>query len=184
MKDEDLAHVLRAAIEIVGTDAVVVIGSQAVLATHSFNELPEDATFSVEADLAFFDDPQFDKADMVDGAIGESSQFHESFGYYGQGVSLGTATLPSGWEDRLVPLDVHNGTARCIDIHDCVISKLVAGRDKDFEFAEALLRHDLVVVATLIERSTMLPQVHQKSVQVRIERCARRAGYGTGPVDE
>jgi len=51
MKDEDLAHVLRAAIEVVGTDAVVVICSQAILATYRYEDLPEDATFSVEADL-------------------------------------------------------------------------------------------------------------------------------------
>jgi hypothetical protein len=37
-----------------------------------------------------------EKADKVDGAIGELSTFHETSGYYAQGVSVSTAILPSG----------------------------------------------------------------------------------------
>jgi hypothetical protein len=50
----------------------------------SFNEelLPLDATASMEVDLAYFDDPDESKADMVDGAIGELSYFHQTFGFY------------------------------------------------------------------------------------------------------
>ena len=56
---------------------------------------------SIEADLAFRDDPDASKADQVDGAIGELSLFHETHGYYAQGVEISTAVLPAGWEDRL-----------------------------------------------------------------------------------
>jgi hypothetical protein len=52
--------------------------------------------------VAFFDDPDDRKADQVDGAIGGLSSFHETFGYYAQGVSVSTAVLPEGWRDRLV----------------------------------------------------------------------------------
>jgi hypothetical protein len=33
----------------------------------------------------------------LDGAIGELSVFHQSFGYYAHGVDDTTATLPAGW---------------------------------------------------------------------------------------
>jgi hypothetical protein len=56
-------------------------------------------------DVAFFEDPEDRKADQVDGAIGELSPFHETFGYYAQGVSVATAVLPDGWRDRLVRVD-------------------------------------------------------------------------------
>lgn len=40
-------------------------------------------------------------AEMIDGALGEDSQFHQSFGYYAQGVGPDTALLPQGWLDRV-----------------------------------------------------------------------------------
>jgi hypothetical protein len=155
VKREQLEHVLRAASTIVGERDVLVIGSQAILGAIVDDRLPPEATTSIEADLAFFDDPADEKADQVDGAIGELSKFHEINGYYAQGVSVSTATLPSGWRERLVSLDTPStapGRGLCLEPHDCVVSKLVAGRWKDVDFARALLREHLVDADTLIER--------------------------------
>jgi hypothetical protein len=106
MKREQLAHVLRAAARIANDGDILVIGSQAILGSYSENELPEVAWLSREADLAFFDRQSGEqKADDVDGAIGELSQFDETFLYYAQGVNLETAQLPDGWEPRLVPFE-------------------------------------------------------------------------------
>jgi hypothetical protein len=58
------------------------------------------ATASIEADIAFLSDPDEEKADKLDGAIGELSPFHEQFGYYAQGVSVHTAVLPEDWHSR------------------------------------------------------------------------------------
>jgi len=79
-----------------------VLGSQAILATHAAADLSPNVTLSVEADLAFFEDVENSLSDAVDGAIGEDSMFHETHGYYGQGVSIATAVLPVGWRERLV----------------------------------------------------------------------------------
>ena len=162
MRREQLEHLLRAASTLVGDRDIMVIGSQAVLASVPGTRLPQEATTSIEADLAFFDDPAEEKADQVDGSIGELSQFHETYGYYAQGVSVTTATLPIGWMDRLVALDTPlTAPARglCLEAHDCVISKLVAGRGKDRDFADALLREGLVDAGVLLERINMLPGV-------------------------
>ena len=102
MNREQLAHVLRAASGIVDDPDILVIGSQSLLASYDEEELPLAATTSMEVDLAYFDDADDLKADIVDGAIGELSPFHESFGYYAQGVSVRTAVLPTGWRDRVI----------------------------------------------------------------------------------
>jgi hypothetical protein len=97
---EQLAHVLRSAARIVDDGQILVVGSQAILGTSDDDDLPPAVTRSVEVDVAFWNDPAEEKADRVDGAIGEGSMFHEQFGYYGQGVTVATAVLPAGWQDR------------------------------------------------------------------------------------
>ena len=162
MRTEHLEHVLRAASTIVGERDVLVIGSQAVLGSIPDERLPPEATTSIEADLAFFDDPDDEKADQVDGSIGELSRFHETYGYYAQGVSVSTAILPACWIERLVLLDTpRTEPARglCLEAHDCVVSKLAAGRVKDQDFASALLREHLVDPAVLLERIDALPGI-------------------------
>lgn len=160
MNREQLAHVLRAAAKVAGDPGILVIGSQAILATVDSPGLPPEAVRSVEADIVFFDDPDHRKADMVDGAIGEASQFHQQHGYYGQGVGLSTAVLPDGWRDRLVPFDradADPAAAWCLEIYDIAAAKLVAGREKDFEYVGALLAASLLATADLRRRCEQLP---------------------------
>ena len=171
MTRDELAHILRSASRIVGEQDIVVIGSQSILGSFTDSELPDPAIASIEADLAFLDDPDHAKADKVDGAIGEDSQFHATFGYYGQGVSVTTAMLPAGWRDRVVVFDnakTHPGRGLCLDPHDLVVSKLAAGREKDFEFAAALLLAGLIDADVLSGRAETLdtvPAVRRRVVE-------------------
>ena len=87
------------------------------------------------------------KSDLIDGAIGELSMFHRTFGYYAHGVDETTATLPKGWTERLVPIRSENtggATGWCLEVHDLAVSKLVAGRTRDVEFLQVLLREGLL----------------------------------------
>jgi hypothetical protein len=73
MRREELAHLLRAAARIADDGDILVVGSQ-VIGSFAEDDLPEAAWLSVEADLAFFDGASGqEKADKVDGAIGELS---------------------------------------------------------------------------------------------------------------
>lgn len=178
MNRAQLAHVLRAAADIAGDGRILVIGSQAILATHPVAELPEGVTMSVEADLAFFNDDDEAKSDMVDGAIGEDSMFHRTHGYYGQGVSISTATLPEGWEDRLVefnPPDSEPAAAVCLDPADLLVAKLVAGRQKDLAFAADLVASGHVDIDALRSRAQLLDVVGavRNRVLGLIDRLAR-----------
>jgi hypothetical protein len=158
-----LAHILRSAAQIVDDPEILVIGSQAILGSFWEDDLPEEAWMSVEADVAFFDDPDAVKADQVDGAIGEMSPFHQMNSYYAQGVEITTAILPDGWRDRLVRFDSHSAepaAALCLERHDLVISKLAARREKDHAFSFALIAAELVSVDVLLERAAALPAEH------------------------
>lgn len=159
MTRDELEHLIRAAADAVGEDEFIIVGSQAVLG--SFPDAPSRLLRSQEADLYPAADP--DKAEDVDGALGEGSMFHDTNGYYAHGVGPETAKAPAGWEERLVPLPVENpvsgqkALARCLEVHDLVLSKCVAGRDRDFDFAQTAIDEGLADPGILLERIPDLP---------------------------
>lgn len=168
-----LEHLIRASADIADDDEIVVIGSQAVLG--QFPEAPSELLVSMEADIYPKNKPE--RSDLIDGCIGEGSPFHDTYGYYAQGVGETTAVLPSGWRDRLVPVRNENtrgATGWCVEIHDLAIAKLVAGREKDLRFAEAAARHGLVEREVLVDRlaETPLDERVREVVQARVARLA------------
>lgn len=145
-------HSIRAAGAVLDAGEVLVIGSQALHASVK-GRLPAEALRSVEVNVAAVrGDPDGRLADLIDGSIGEASMFHETFGYYAQGVVESTAVLPAGWRRRLVRYQAP-GTAGvvawCLEPHDLWVSKAIAGRPKDIEFCQALVRRGLVKAGTL-----------------------------------
>ena len=173
MHRQQLEHIIRAATGITGATEFVIIGSQAVLG--QFPQAPDELLVSIEADVFSLRDPA--DSDLIDGSIGEGSPFHQTFGYYAHGVSVETAILPTGWRERLVPVRNENtggGTGLCLEIHDLAVSKLVAGREKDFDFVGGLLRNHLVQVPIFRERlaKTDLPPERLQTLLMRLERLA------------
>lgn len=171
MKRSELEHIIRAAGSIANDSEIVVVGSQSILG--QFPNAPASLLVSAEADVFPMRDPQL--SDLIDGSIGEGSPFHEMFGYYAQGVDDKTATLPSGWRDRLIRINNPNTagvTGLCLEVHDLAISKYVAGREKDREFTKELARHSMTQRAILLarERDTDLSTELRKIVKARIER--------------
>lgn len=155
MNREQLAHVLRAAATATGRRDLLVIGSQSILGSYDATDLPPAATVSIEADIGALDDDGDVVADAIDGAIGELSPFHAMNGYYGQGISVTTAVLPSGWRDRLVRFEseaTRPARGWCLEPHDLVIAKLVRGDPKDYAFADALRSISAVDPSVLTDR--------------------------------
>jgi hypothetical protein len=143
MKRNELEHLLRAAEAIAQSREIVVLGSQAILGMYP--QAPGALLDSMEVDLYPADDPA--KADLIDGSIGELSPFHDRFGYYARGVGPATAQLLRNWQSRLVPIANENTagiTGKCLHPVDIVVSKIIAGRPKDMNFAGAAIRHKLV----------------------------------------
>ena len=161
MKRAEFDHAIRAAGGILGETEILVIGSQAIHGSIT-GDLPAGAERSVEVDIVAFDDADARKADLIDGSIGEASTFHETFGYYAEGVSETTAVLPEGWRDRLVRHEspMTNGVvAWCLDLHDLWLAKAIAGRPKDYEFCRALVNSGLVSTDTLTARLGSVPSL-------------------------
>ncbi|MDR3069169.1 MAG: hypothetical protein LBU50_06675, partial [Cellulomonas sp.] len=51
MRRDQLEHAIRAACQILGHPAVIIVGSQSILGTFSEARLPPSATMSVEIDI-------------------------------------------------------------------------------------------------------------------------------------
>ncbi len=155
MNRAQLEHIIRAAGDLLGVDRIVIVGSQAILASFPDNELPGVVTLSMEADVLPIDDPDGTQADLVDGVLGELSRFHETHGIYADGVSPVTVTLPGGWRDRLIAYrnaNTNGVTGLCLEAHDLCVAKLVAGRTKDWEFVRSLVGVGKIDPVTLSER--------------------------------
>lgn len=141
MTRSQFEHVVWASGAILGTDDILVIGSQALHGSIE-GDLPREAERSIEVDIAVPGDVSGEKADLIDGSIGELSLFHDTFGYYAHGVGETTAVLPHGWRDRLVRFETPatNGVvAWCLEPHDLWVSKAIADRPRDREFCVALV---------------------------------------------
>jgi hypothetical protein len=152
----NLEHLIRAVSNRTRCRDILVIGSQSILGSFTEDVLPADAIESREADFATYPDPSAEMAEIITGALGEMSDFDRSFGYYADGVDLTTASLPSGWKERLVVLDTPStdpGRGLCLHPNDCAISKLCAFRPKDLRFVSALLR------GRFIDRYDLYPMV-------------------------
>jgi hypothetical protein len=105
---------------------------------------------------------------LVDGVLGELSPFDETFGYFADGVEEKTAILPSGWKNRLIKIEnrnTDNVCGLCLEPHDLMVSKLLAGREKDLEFVSIALDARLVSLYIIIERVRLL-QVSDERVDV------------------
>lgn len=156
MRREELEHVIRAAAAVSGDDELVIVGSQAILG--QFPDAPESLLVSREADVYPKNHPE--RADEIDGSLGDGSYFDSSFGYYAHAVGPETAKAPAGWEERLIPIrseSTGGATGWCLEAHDLVLSKCVAGRERDWEYAREALRNGLVEATELKRRAADLP---------------------------
>jgi len=156
MNRMQLEHIIRASSQISGDSEIVVIGSQAIHA--QAKRLPPIAFRSSEADVYPRNYPE--RADEIDAAIGELSQFHKTHTYYAHGVGRETAILPAGWEQRLIPISNANtggATGLCIDAHDLVLSKYAVGRPEDIEFNREIVRHGIVSKRMLVRLVPSMP---------------------------
>jgi len=156
MTRSQLEHIIRAAGAIAQDTDVVVIGSQAILAT--VPQPPAELVKSIEADVFPLTHPE--RSDMIDGAIGEASTFHDTFGYYAQGVGPETAVLPASWRQRLRKIagpGTHGVTGLCLDPHDLALSKYAAARPKDRDFNRVMIQNGYLKREALLELLDELP---------------------------
>ena len=173
MRRDQLEHAIRTACQIIGHSDVIVVGSQSILGTFREEQLPPEATMSIEVDILPIAESNAETArlaDLIEGVAGEFSPFEELHGFSIDGVDLETSALPEGWRDRLVKVQNPNTAAPagepqftgwCLDKEDLCVAKLCALREKDQAFVAALLAHGLVDPAVILERVPTVGPRHQ-----------------------
>jgi hypothetical protein len=171
---EQLEHLIRAASVIADDLEIVVIGSQAILG--QFPQAPAPMRVSMEADLFPLNYPE--RSDLIEGSIGELSPFHQTFGYYAEAVGEKTAILPQGWKDRLVVIQNKNtrgARGLCLEVHDLLVAKAIAGREKDLAFLSEAAKHQMGDVEILLQRLSTVEADSEvvKHARARIERTFR-----------
>jgi hypothetical protein len=177
MRRNQLEHAIRTACQIIERADVIIVGSQAILGTFREEELPPEATMSVEIDILPIADDNAETgrlADLIEGAAGEFSPFEQLHGFSIDGVDLDAVTLPQGWRGRLVRVQNANTAAPsgrpqfagwCLDKNDLCVAKLCALREKDRNFVAALLDAGKVDAEVLAERLTLIPKQHQPAAE-------------------
>jgi hypothetical protein len=163
MKKQQVDHVLRAAGRITGEKQFIIIGSQSLHGKHP--DLADDIVRSAEVDLIAKRDAS--RTEWLN-AIGQDSKFHEQFGYYADPVDETTATLPKGWQSRLVNLpagDTGGVAGLCLDPHDLAIAKYVARREKDVIFTRELAARGIVAhdrLLALLEQTPVSAEARRR----------------------
>jgi hypothetical protein len=71
-------------------------------------------------------------------------------------------------------LSQQRAVALCLEPHDLVLAKCVAGRERDWEFAMEALAHGLVDAQVLLDRVEDLPveDEHRRELRARLEAMA------------
>jgi hypothetical protein len=150
LRRDDIDHILGAAASITNHRRFVVIGKGAVIITA--RHIPASMTQTPEIDL-YADgvvDPE-PMSDLIDGTIGHGSMFHQTFHYYGDGVSPNKAIMPPDWRMRATEYTPSDGsaTAVCPSAEDIAIAKLSAWRDKDRNWLNDGVQSGIVSLATV-----------------------------------
>ena len=162
MKIEAMLHTLKAASAICQCKKMLVIGSQAILGHCHDREIEFSFNESMEIDLVPIPENSL-MSDLIDGTIGEESEFHKTYGYYAHGVGINTAIFPEGWEQRLISLNLDMGDGEITvffpSVEDLVLSKYAAGRDKDLFFIRKVDQEGLIDKEKLRK---LLPKLQEK----------------------
>jgi len=147
MNRRDLEEAIFRACEIVGQKRVIVVGSQAILASFDFEQLPQQATLSKEADIA----PEHDFDDHLSQQLwmlaGQDSEWANERDFYIDAVSANTAYLPERWRERAIdvsPPGHRDYVGVCPDAYDLCASKMARNEEKDRDFVGALAAAGLI----------------------------------------
>ena len=171
MQREQFHELLTRAADVCARRELVIFGSQSVHAVTAFP--PVEVLVSVECDIWLRDEPEV--ASRLTDQLGKDSAFAKSTGVYADALPPDLPMLPGGWEQRLVPYSVGNVTARCLEIHDLIVTKLAAGRLKDYEFIAAVLMGKLARVDEVMRRIQTFPDPHKQAVLLARLRIATEA---------
>jgi hypothetical protein len=160
MQRSQLETALLAVGQVTQKREFILVGSQSI---HAIVQTPPvEVLVSEECDVLSKDG--FQKLEAIICVLGKGTEFHQKNGFFVDAVDPGILLLPSGWESRLKPMRLADVTAWCLEVNDLVVSKLNAGRLKDYEFINSMLRTKLAQFDEIVRLIQTLPDPHQQAV--------------------
>jgi hypothetical protein len=190
VRREDLRRLFARARSLCDQTDYVVFGSLAVLGWAG--EVPPRMAASLDVDAFTRDDP--DRVFELAPTLGQGSPFEAEFGYYLDPISPRVATLPGGWLDRLVRIELEPGlVAWFLEPNDAAVSKYARMEPRDREWIRPGLRAGVLSVAILDARfarttfldaheSTRARQAFEEDRRwLRAKRAQRRGGGTPAP---
>ncbi len=163
MRKSNLFELIREINATISNEKPIIVGSQAV---HLVTNFPPDIVQqSIECDFLFTSGKSEIRAE-VNKKFGVFSQFQIEHGFYADALGLATVILPIGWQERLQSLRNNNDEiiAYVADITDVAVSKLIAGREKDFIFINDLLLQEILEIEVFAERIYLVRNMPQAPV--------------------
>lgn len=137
MKREDLRRLFAQARKLGGETDYVVLGSLAALGYS--DAVPPRMAMSLDVDAYGKGDPP--RIFELAAALGQGSEFEATHGYYLDPISPHVATLPEGWEQRLVRIELEPGLAAWfLEPNDAAVSKYARMEPRDREWIRAGLQ--------------------------------------------
>lgn len=137
MRREELRRLFARARELSGATDYVVFGSLAALGYSG--EIPARMAQSVDVDAYTKGDPG--RVFELAPALGQGSAFEAEHGYYLDPISPHVATLPAGWEERLVRIELEPRLAAWfLEPNDAAVSKYARMEPRDREWIRAGLQ--------------------------------------------
>jgi hypothetical protein len=152
----------------------IIVGSQAIFALTDFP--PEIVRKSVECDFLLLRKLAELRPNLTE-RIGIFSEYQQQKGFYADILGLATVVLPEGWENRLVELKNEGGEviAFCVEIHDVAVSKLLAGREKDFDFLKVAIQNGYLQTEVFLERAeTILQSPNSEALVPRLRKLIEK----------
>ena len=149
MRREDLRLLFARARDLCGETDYVVLGSLAVLG-HA-GEVPPRMAASLDVDAFSKGDPG--RIFELASALGPGSPFEAEHGYYLDPISPRLATLPDGWEERLLRIQLEPDlVAWFLEPNDAAVSKYARMEPRDREWIRPGLRAGILSMAIIEAR--------------------------------
>ncbi len=181
MRREDLRLLFDRARELCGHADYVVMGSLAVLGQGG--EVPARMAASIDVDAYCRDDPAR-TLDLAP-ALGQGSPFEAEHGFFLDPITPRVATLPAGWEARLVRQQLGPDLAAWfLEPHDAAVSKYARMEPRDREWIRPGLRAGILSLPVLevrFEGTSFLDPTEQARARRALDEDRRwlRSGGGS-----
>lgn len=177
MNRAQLATLLRRAHALSGHREFVIVGSLAILG--AVVEPPDAMVMSIDVDTFLKTDP--DRTGALSAALGQGSPFEDEHGYYLDPVSPNLPSFPTGWQDRLIAIELGEVRAYFVDPNDVAVSKYIRGEYRDLRWLREGLKRGLLNLDVIERQIASAPTLDDElpAARRRIARHRRRLKHWT-----